>query len=94
MHGIHVWTERTEDGEKREVRATKFGGKWSIQSKVKSDEDWVYHHPPSRTDLETLLDLLNRKWQRRRAAYEDVKAIEKILQLLPKDEDDVPREES
>ncbi len=79
MHNKHGWTERTEEGEKREVRAVKFGRKWSIQSKLKSDEAWTYHEPPLMADLIELRDVLFRKYQRRRAAVEDVELIEKMI---------------
>ena len=79
MHNKHIWTERTEDGEKREVRAVKFGGNWRIQSKLASAEDWTYHEPALMDDLIELRDLLFRKYQRRRAAYEDVVLIEKMI---------------
>lgn len=79
MHNKHVWTERTEEGEKREVRATKFGGIWRIQSKLASQEEWVYHDPALLPDLIELRDVLFRKYQRRRAAYEDVVLIEKMI---------------
>lgn len=82
MHGIHAWTERTPEGEKREIRATKFGGNWQIQSKLRSDEEWTYHNPPKLEDLHELRDILFRKYQRRRAAYEDVKDIEQIIKEL------------
>jgi hypothetical protein len=79
MHNQHVWTERTEEGEKREVRAIKFGGNWRIQSKLASADAWTYHDPALLTDLIELRDLLFRKYQRRRAAYEDVVLIEKMI---------------
>ena len=79
MHNKHVWTERTEEGEKREVRAIKFGGVWRIQSKVAGAPDWTYHDPALMDDLVELRDLLFRKYQRRRAAYEDVVLIEKMI---------------
>jgi hypothetical protein len=79
MHNKHIWTERTEEGEKREVRASKFGGTWRIQSKRASDDDWTYHDPALLPDLIELRDVLFRKYQRRRAAYEDVVLIEKMI---------------
>jgi len=79
MHNIHVWKETTEEGEKREVRAVKFGGIWRIQSKLKHEERWTYHEPPLLPDLVELHDVLFRKYQRRRAAYEDVVLIEKMV---------------
>jgi len=79
MHNKHVWTERTEEGEKREVRAVKFGKNWRIQSQLASEENWTYHEPALLDDLITLRNLLFRKYQRRRAAYEDVVLIEKMI---------------
>ncbi len=79
MHNQHIWTERTEDGEKREVRAIKFGGVWRIQSQLLSERVWTYHEPALMADLIELRDVLFRKYQRRRAAYEDVALIEKMI---------------
>ena len=79
MHNQHIWTERTVDGEKREVRAIKFGGVWRIQSKLASAEAWTYHEPALLEDLLELRDVLFRKYQRRRAAYEDVVLVEKLI---------------
>ena len=79
MHNEHVWKEITSDGEKREVRAIKFGGVWRIQSKLKSESAWNYYDEPLIEDLQTLRDVLFRKYQRRRAAYEDVVLIEKMI---------------
>ena len=79
MHNEHRWTERTEEGEKREVRATKFGKVWRIQSKLKTDERWTYHEPPLLTDLRELREVLFRKYQRRRASYEDVTQVEQMI---------------
>lgn len=79
MHNKHVWTERTPEGEKREVRAIKFGGVWRIQSKLASAEAWTYHEPPLLEDLIELREVLFRKYQRRRAAVEDVTLIEKMI---------------
>ena len=79
MHNLHVWKETTDEGEKREVRAVKFGGKWTIQAKLKNEADWTYYKEPSIHDLRELHDVLFRKYQRRRAAVEDVTLIEKML---------------
>ncbi len=79
MHNRHIWKETTEDGEKREVRAIKYGGVWTLQAKLKNEADWTYYKEPSVEDLRELHDVLFRKYQRRRAAYEDVVLIEKML---------------
>lgn len=79
MRNEHGWTQRTEDGEKRELRAVKTQGRWRIQSKLRSEERWTYHETPERADLEELRDILWRKYQRRRASHEDVLLADRML---------------
>lgn len=79
MRNEHGWTQRTDDGEKREVRAIKTQGRWRLQSKLKHEEQWTYHDVPLRSDLEELRDILWRKYQRRRASHEDVLLADKML---------------
>jgi hypothetical protein len=69
-----------EQGAKREVRATKFGGAWRLQAKAAGDIDWTYFERPLLEDLLTLKELLVRKYQRRRASAEDVASLEKLIQ--------------
>jgi hypothetical protein len=80
MRSQHIWTDRNEDGRKREVRATKFGGAWRVQAKTAGDLDWTYYERPLREDLLKLKEILARKYQRRRAPAEDVASIEKLIQ--------------
>ncbi len=75
----HSWKKKTQDGIWREVRATRFGGRWRIQSKLRTDELWTYHDRPAREDLEMLLDVLQRKYQRRRVSHDDVTSVELLL---------------
>ena len=79
MRSQHIWTERDEHGSKREVRATKFGGNWRLQSKTAGDLAWTYHERPLLEDLLALKDILVRKYQRRRASSEDVASVEKLI---------------
>ena len=79
MPSQHIWTDRNQDGRKREVRATKFGGAWRFQAKMADDLDWTYYDRPSLEDLLTLKEILVRKYQRRRASVEDVASIEKLI---------------
>jgi hypothetical protein len=78
----HIWRDRNQDGRKREVRATKFGGAWRLQAKIAGDLDWTYYDRPLLEDLLTLKEILVRKYQRRRASVEDVASIEKLIQEL------------
>ena len=79
MPSQHIWTEKDEDGRKREVRATKFGGVWRIQAKSKDDTEWTYYDVPLLADLLALKDIVFRKYQRRRASAEDVAAVDKLI---------------
>jgi hypothetical protein len=79
MRSQHIWTERDAEGRKREVRATKFGGQWKLQAKTAGEENWTYFDDPPMEDLVALKDIVERKYQRRRASYEDVVSIENLI---------------
>lgn len=82
MRNQHGWTHRTEEGEKREVRAVKTQGRWRLQAKLQHEEQWVYFETPELSDLQELRDILWRKYQRRRASYEDVLLADRMLEEL------------
>jgi hypothetical protein len=79
MRSQHIWTERDAEGRKREVRVTKFGGVWRFQAKYADESEWTYYERPLLDDLQTLKDVVFRKYHRRRASAEDVDSIEKLL---------------
>lgn len=79
MPNEHVWRETTPEGDKREVRAVMFANRWKLQSKLKGDAAWTYHDKPSDDDLATLRDLIFRKYQRRRASYDDLQAVDRLI---------------
>jgi hypothetical protein len=79
MRSQHIWTEKDDDGRKREVRVTKFGGVWKFQAKHADDERWTYYDRPLLEDLRNLRDIIFRKYQRRRASAEDLASVEKLL---------------
>ena len=79
MRNRHIWTDRTEDGSKREVRATKFGGIWRVQAKRTEELDWTYYERPMLDDLLSLKQILMRKYQRRRASAEDLASVERLI---------------
>jgi len=80
MPSQHIWRDRNEDGRKREVRATKFGGAWRLQAKTAGDLDWTYYECPLLEDLLALKEILVRKYQRRRASMEDLTSVEKLIE--------------
>ncbi len=79
MRNLHVWKTTTDTGEKREVRAEKFGKKWRLQAKVKSDEQWTYYDDPLLADLLELRDVLFRKYQRKHLSWEDLEAVDQLI---------------
>jgi len=79
MRSQHIWKEKDAEGRKREVRATKFGGVWRLQAKHTDENEWTYYERPLLDDLLALKDLIFRKYQRRRASFEDLDSIEKLL---------------
>ena len=79
MPSQHIWTEKDDEGRKREVRATKFGGKWRLQAKTSDETDWTYYDRPLLEDLLKLKDIIDRKYQRRRASADDVASIDKLI---------------
>jgi hypothetical protein len=80
MRNVHVWKTVGDDGEKREARAERFGGKWRFQSKRRSEAVWTYYDTPSLEDLEALRDILWRKYQRKRLPWDDVASLDKMLE--------------
>jgi hypothetical protein len=79
MRSQHIWTEKDEYGSKREVRATRFGGRWRLQAKTAGDIYWTHYERPLLDDLLALKEILVRKYQRRRASNEDVASVEKLI---------------
>lgn len=79
MRNTHIWKTKTETGEKREVRAEKFGKQWRVQAKVKGEERWTYYETPPLEDLIELRDVLFKKYQRKHLSWEDIEAIDKMI---------------
>jgi hypothetical protein len=79
MHNRHAWTERTAEGIKREIRVIRRGGEWRFQSKRGAQERWEYYEEPTMEDLQSFRQILFRKYQRRRAAFEDVQWADREL---------------
>ena len=79
MRNVHIWKTTNEEGEKREVRAERFGGQWRFQAKLKGEEDWTYYDMPEMEDLIELRDVLWRKYQRKRLPWDDIATIDKMI---------------
>lgn len=86
MPSQHIWTEKDDEGRKREIRATKFGGNWKFQAKFKDETEWTYYDYPLMEDLLALKEIVFRKYQRRRASAEDVASVDKLIEDRQRDE--------
>ena len=75
----HEWREKTEEGETRLVTATRHGGKWQLRSRLKSEDEWTEFAKIEFEDLETLHDVISRKYQRNRVPHEHVAEIEALM---------------
>ncbi|MGB8169296.1 MAG: hypothetical protein WCF18_17490 [Chthoniobacteraceae bacterium] len=79
MRNYHTWKTVTDDGDKREVRAEKFGKRWRLQAKLKSEDRWTYYDDPLLPDLLELREVLWRKYQRKHLSWEDIEAVDKLI---------------
>ena len=61
MHNRISWTERCEDGVKREVRAEVGHRHIKWQFKRKDEERWDYDSAPAAADWDALIDILKRR---------------------------------
>ena len=78
---IHDWKDRTDTGENRLWRATKHGGDWKFMSRLqKSEEGWTTHEKMEIEDLKFFREVLFNKYQRRRIPWEDVVAIDNMIE--------------
>jgi hypothetical protein len=82
----HIWTEKDRNGQKREIRATKFGGAWRFQAKIAGDTEWTYYDVPTPDDVLALKEIVARKYRRRRASADDVASIEELIKKLGGDD--------
>ena len=79
MRNEHGWRSKTSDGARREVVARRFGGKWTVRSRVKGEDDWTVHEEPPLEDLVRLRQILFDKYQRKRVPWEDVEAVAALI---------------
>jgi hypothetical protein len=83
MRGNHEWKVRDEDGVKRELRVIKEASLFRFQTKRADSEVWTYYDnkktKPTPADVESLIEVLERKYQRKRAPYSDLILARKML---------------
>ncbi len=76
----HEWRETTEDGEKRLVTATRHAGKWKLRSRLKSETEWTEHPVIALEDLETLKEIIEKKYQRSRLPYGQILEVDALIE--------------
>jgi len=83
MRGNHEWKVRDEDGVKRELRVIKEASLFRFQTKRADAEVWTYYDnkktKPTAADVASLIEVLERKYQRKRAPYSDLILARKML---------------
>ena len=81
----HTWRERDEEGGLTFFKATHHGGRWTLASQEKEEDEWTKHDPIPEDLLEKLRDVLFKKYQRGRCAWKLVTGIDKLLGRDPVD---------
>ena len=75
------WTDHDpETGEKRFVCAEKFARSWRFKVRFKRREEWAQNTPPTKEMWDTLLDAIERRYQRREGIDDqDLAGVRKIV---------------
>jgi len=79
MRQILGWSENDEEGRKRDVEASRSLNHWTFRYRYNRREEWVDVPQPPLAYWELLVDLLQRKYQRRRCAWHDVEEAKAFL---------------
>ncbi len=74
----YTWRERDEEG-LTFYRANHHGGRWTISSQRKGEEDWEYFDPVPDEIWEKLREQLYNKYRRGRCTWKMVVGIDKRL---------------
>jgi hypothetical protein len=73
------WTTKRDDGSRYEVRVTWFSGQFKLQFKEKGAAKWDYDRQPSRDDLETFLDSIDRRYHRKQATLKEFEEAQRMV---------------
>jgi len=76
----HEWRETTDEGVTRLVTASRHAGKWRLRSRLKSDTEWTEFSLIPLEDLETLHEIISKKYQRNRVPYDHVLEIDALIE--------------
>lgn len=73
------WTDKEPDDGPFDVEAHRNRNQWSFKRRRNRRDPWEPYTPALR-DWEALLDLVQRKYQRRRCAWRDVEEVQSALE--------------
>src|SRR5438874_2162381 len=78
------WTDTDpKTGERRFLKAERFGGKWTFRHKYQRRGDWERGPHPTIAIWEVVLDALERRYQRREGVSDaDVRQVVRIIAEL------------
>ena len=81
------WTDTDPaTGEKRFVRVDRFAGVWRFNVRARRRDEWQKNVVVTRDMWETLLESLERRYQRREGVTDtDLEAVRKRIALMPAD---------
>lgn len=76
----YEWRDRDESGDLRFFRAIHHGGAWTFRSQPKGEEEWTTLDPPPTAMLREFRERLWRKYQRRRASWEEIVQLDGLIE--------------
>ena len=76
------WRSQLEDGTPIDVRAVNFPKKWTLKYRPRRTIDWIYDWKAPRSEWETLLDALQRRYQRRQSTQADLDEVRNMIARL------------
>jgi len=79
------WTTKRDDGSRYDVRVTWFSGSYKFQFKEKGAARWDYDRKPSRADMETFLDAIDRRYHRKQATLIEFEEAQRLMAAMPPD---------
>lgn len=74
----HSWREKDDEGTTF-FKATHHGGRWTMASQQKGEDEWTRYDPIPHELLEKLREVVFNKYQRGRCAWKLVAGLDKQL---------------
>ena len=84
------WTTKRDDGSRYDVRVNWFSGHFKFQFKERGESRWDYDRKPTREDLETFLDAIERRYTRRQATFKELEEAQRMMAEAPPAETEEP----